>query len=92
MQQQTLAEVTFEQYRKPTRRERFLSEMDRVVPWADLVATIERVYPRPRARGVPRSVSSACCACIACTSGSICQIRRLRKHCTTPAPCGNSWG
>ena len=41
MLQQTLAEVTFEQYRKPTRRERFLDEMNRVVPWTDLVAAIE---------------------------------------------------
>ena len=45
MPQQTFAEVTFEQYRKPTRRERFLDEMNRVVPWADLVAVIEPVYP-----------------------------------------------
>lgn len=27
MHQQTFAEVTFEQYRKPTRREQFLNEM-----------------------------------------------------------------
>jgi hypothetical protein len=40
------AEVTFEQYRKPTRRERFLDEMNRVVPWADLVAAIEPVYSK----------------------------------------------
>lgn len=43
MQQQTFAEVTFEQYRKPTRREQFLNEMNRVVPWAELVAVIEPV-------------------------------------------------
>jgi IS5 family transposase len=35
MQQQTFAEATFEQYRKSTRRERFLAEMNRVVPWAN---------------------------------------------------------
>jgi IS5 family transposase len=34
MRQQTLAEGAFEMYRKPTRRERFLEEMERVVPWA----------------------------------------------------------
>ena len=28
MHQQTFAEVTFEQYRKPTRRERFLDEIE----------------------------------------------------------------
>lgn len=33
--QQTFAEVTFEQYRKSTRRERFLDEMNQVVPWAE---------------------------------------------------------
>jgi IS5 family transposase len=46
MHQQTFAEVTFEQYRKPTRREQFLGEMNRVVPWTELVATIEPVYLR----------------------------------------------
>ena len=46
MHQQTFAEVPFEQYRKSTRRERFLDEMNRVVPWADLVAVIEPVYPK----------------------------------------------
>ncbi len=46
MHQQTFANVTFEQYRKPTRREQFLNEMNRVVPWAELVAVIEPVYPK----------------------------------------------
>jgi IS5 family transposase len=53
MPQQTFAEVTFEQYRKPTRRERFLDEMNRVVPWVDLVATIEPVYPKAEGPGRP---------------------------------------
>ncbi|WHZ21208.1 MAG: Mobile element protein [Nitrospira sp.] len=53
MPQQTFAEVTFEQYRKPTRRERFLDEMNRVVPWADLVAAIEPVYPKAEGPGRP---------------------------------------
>jgi len=53
MQQQTFAEVTFEQYRKRTRRERFLDEMNRVVPWMDLVAAIEPVYPKAEGPGRP---------------------------------------
>ena len=53
MHQQTFAEVTFEQYRKPTRRERFLDEMTRVVPWAELVAAIEPVYPKAEGPGRP---------------------------------------
>ena len=53
MRQQTFADVSFEQYRKPTRRERFLDEMTRVVPWADLVAAIEPVYPQAEGPGRP---------------------------------------
>jgi hypothetical protein len=50
MQQQTFAEATFEQYRKPTRRERFLEEMNRVVPWANWWRSSSRSIPRPRGR------------------------------------------
>jgi IS5 family transposase len=46
MQQMTLATGTFEPYRKAPRREIFLSEMDRVMPWAELCALIEPVYPK----------------------------------------------
>jgi len=53
MQQSTFAEVTFEQYRKPTRRERFLDEMNRVVPWAELVDVIKPVYPKADGPGRP---------------------------------------
>ena len=53
MHQQTFAEIPFEQYRKSTRRERFLDEMNRVVPWADLVAVIEPVYPKADGPGRP---------------------------------------
>ncbi len=48
------AGVGFERYRKATRRELFLSEMERVVPWAELVALIEPHYPkRTKAGGRP---------------------------------------
>lgn len=53
MHQQTFAEASFEQYRKSTRRERFLDEMNRVVPWAELVAVIEPVYPKADGPGRP---------------------------------------
>jgi len=53
MHQQTFAEGTFEQYRKSTRRERFLDEMNRVVPWADLVAAIEPGSPKTEGPGRP---------------------------------------
>lgn len=47
MRQTTLAMAGFERYSKPTRRAAFLAEMDRVVPWQDLCALIEPVYPKP---------------------------------------------
>lgn len=46
MDQLTHAAGMFEAFRKPTRRERFLAEMDRVVPWQELCAVIEPVYPK----------------------------------------------
>lgn len=51
MRQPTLADGSFEQYRKVTRRERFLSEMDEVVPWSKLCALIDPVYPKPKGAG-----------------------------------------
>jgi len=46
MDQQTFGAVTFEPYRKQTRREKFLAQMDRAVPWKELCAVIEPVYPK----------------------------------------------
>lgn len=52
--QLTLAASEFERFRKPTRREKFLAEMDKVVPWAELAAVIEPYYPKAtRAGGRP---------------------------------------
>lgn len=51
MKQTTLANGDFERFRKPTRRERFLAEMDKVVPWAELTAVIEPFYPKARPAG-----------------------------------------
>lgn len=53
MRQQSFADGTFEQYRKMTRREQFLTEMDRVVPWGELCALIEPFYPKPEGAGRP---------------------------------------
>lgn len=44
--QGTLAQGSFEAYRKATRRDVFLAEMDRVVPWSKLCAVVEPVYPK----------------------------------------------
>jgi IS5 family transposase len=51
MRQRTLAEEGFEKYRKPTRREQFLNEMDQVIPWCDLCKVIKPFYPKPKGAG-----------------------------------------
>lgn len=53
MRQQTLAEGSFEKFRKPTKRELFLEKMDQVVPWAELCAMIEPFYPKAKGAGRP---------------------------------------
>ena len=52
MRQMTFSSVGFEVHHKQTRRERFLSEMDAVVPWQRLCALIEPHYPSGQ-RGRP---------------------------------------
>ena len=44
--QRTFASVAWTQKGKVTRRERFLAEMDRVIPWERLIALIEPYYPK----------------------------------------------
>ncbi|HQT39227.1 MAG TPA: IS5 family transposase [Acidocella sp.] len=45
----TDAELTLK--KKQTRRERFLAQLDELIPWADLLAVIEPHYPRSGSRG-----------------------------------------
>ncbi len=44
--QLTLAGAGFEKYTKRTRQAWFLAEMDRVVPWRELCARVDPVYPK----------------------------------------------
>ncbi len=46
MSKQMTLGAGFEKYSKTTRREKFLTEMDRIVPWGDLCALIAPVYPK----------------------------------------------
>ena len=49
MKQQTLAmasDQSFENYRKPTRRDEFLKTMEAIVPWSALCEVIEPHYPK----------------------------------------------
>jgi IS5 family transposase len=53
MKQKTLAGEGFEKFRKPTRRERFLQDMDRIIPWGELTQIIEPFYPKGQGAGRP---------------------------------------
>ena len=67
--QQTLAPSGFERYRKRTRREVFLAEMDSVVPWTELPQLIEPHYPRARPRP-PAVAAGAMLRMHCCSTGS----------------------
>ena len=51
MKQQTFASLDYAHKKKQTRREQFLSEMERCIPWQALLAVIEPHYPRGGRRG-----------------------------------------
>jgi IS5 family transposase len=45
MTQHTFAIADFDRYAKTTRREIFFEEMDRVIPWGELISLIKPHYP-----------------------------------------------
>ena len=51
-QQLSFAQAEYAGKKKVTRRERFLAEMEKVVPWARLVSVVEPHYPAGK-RGRP---------------------------------------
>lgn len=53
MRQKGLENEGFERFRKPTRREKFLEGMDRIVPWKELAEVIEPFYPKGKGAGRP---------------------------------------
>jgi IS5 family transposase len=46
MKRMSFAHAEYAGKRKQTRRERFLAEMDQVVPWTGLLGLIEPFYPK----------------------------------------------
>ena len=44
--------------KKQTRRDKFLAEMERVVPWARLVARLQPLYPKGDDRVPPSGVGA----------------------------------
>ncbi len=52
MRQDSFSDAGFEKYRKKTRKEQFLEEMDSTIPWKALTDAIEPFYPRPQWAGL----------------------------------------
>jgi IS5 family transposase len=46
MNHPSFASMTYDSKKKKTRREKFLGEMERVIPWKDLIQIIEKYYPK----------------------------------------------
>jgi len=46
MDQLSFSDAEYKSKRKQTRREKFLAEMEQVVPWSRLVRLIEPYYPK----------------------------------------------
>jgi hypothetical protein len=51
MKQTTFASLSYQSKKKQTRGEKFLAEMEQVVPWAKLVAVIEPHCPTSEGKG-----------------------------------------
>lgn len=52
MKQQSLEAAGFEVYRKKTRKEKFLDDMEQIIPWSELTEAIEPYYPKdPKGAG-----------------------------------------
>jgi transposase, IS5 family len=62
VRQQTLAAQTgFEKYGRKSKREQFLDEMERIVPWAELQALVEPYYPKGENGRPPVGLSIMLC-------------------------------
>jgi hypothetical protein len=79
---------------KVTRRERFLAEMDAVIPWPRLVRLIEPHYPKAGQGRQPLGLERVL-RIYFLQQWSICRTRRLRTQFTTTSRCvalrGLSW-
>ena len=47
MKQSSFSGLAYEHKKKTTRKERFLAEMDAILPWDKLLKPILRKYPKP---------------------------------------------
>ena len=58
MKQRSLSETRFDRRPKATKRQRFLSEMDAVIPWARLMVLVDPVQPKRSGKGGRKAFSA----------------------------------
>jgi hypothetical protein len=95
MKQSSLAETGYERRPKATKRQRFLSQMDTVIPWSRLLAVVDAAQPKMTVRGGRPSFPAETMLRIhfmPCSSGSPCPIPAWKKRCTTFRRCAPSPG
>lgn len=51
MKQPSLDALGLKKYRKKTRKEQFLDEMDKIIPWTELCEAIQPYYRNPQGAG-----------------------------------------
>ncbi len=91
MRQQTLAAQTgFEKYGRKTKRERFLEEMEQVVPWTELEALVEPHYPKGE-NGRPPVGLGIMLRMYFLQQWFNLWIRERKKRCMNRPCCGTLW-
>ena len=58
MMQQTFSDIEYSNRKRITKRETFLNEMDRILPWAEWTEMIEPFYPKGRRGRKPRGIET----------------------------------
>jgi IS5 family transposase len=51
MRQDSFSDAGFENFRKKTRKEQLLDEMEMIIPWKELTEASEPLYPKPQGAG-----------------------------------------
>ena len=91
MKQTTLGSTDWTLKSKVTRRAKFLTEMDGVIPWPRLLAVIEPHFPKAEQgrplHPLPRMLRIYFMHC-----GSTCPTRQWRTRCTTASRCAGLQG
>lgn len=80
MTQMDFSDAEYADKRKQARREKFLADMEHVLPWNALLALIEPVYPKAGKGRRPHPIKMMLRIHL-CRIGSVTAIRRWKKRC-----------